>query len=251
MGKAAAFLILLLAVAPTGGGAETKPPLRLLAASSLTDVLQSVRGKNKGGPSFELVLASSSTLARQIANGAPADLFLSAHPRWIEYLRQRDMVAPDGVREIAGNRLVLAAHIDNEIAFSFANGSLLLPALQGRRLVVGDPAHVPAGVYAEQALTTLGQWAQLKGRMAHALSVRSAVRLMRRNRNPGIVYASDVRSAPDLIVVDTLPAESHRPIRYHLAVLRDGRQPDAFALSAYFATPLVRELFADHGFTKP
>ncbi len=248
--------ILLLAVAlgtvfPRAGPAVGET-LQILAASSTTDAMREMKPlyekKTNGRIKLLLVFAASSTLARQIQAGAPANLFLSAHAEWTKYLNDRDILSPGATAALLSNTLVLVARRQERFDFRFASGLKLSEALAGRRLVIGDPGHVPAGRYARQALRALGQWQGLQGHLAYGASVRDAVALIARTASAGIVYATDVQLAPKLRVIDPVPGKSHRPIRYELSVVKAGDGNQTRDLWGFLQSDPVLAIFRRYGF---
>ncbi|GMG84269.1 molybdate ABC transporter substrate-binding protein [Paralimibaculum aggregatum] len=227
-------------------GAE---PLTVFAAASLTDALEEIAAAHAAetGRRPRLAFAASSTLARQIEAGAPADLFLSANARWMDRLEAKGLLAPGTRRDIAGNRLVLVGPAGTAPAPAAA----LLAAATGR-IALGDPDHVPAGIYARAALEHLGLWDRLAPRLARADNTRAALALVARGETPlGIVYASDALVAPDLAVLAEMPADSHPPIRYPAAIVagRDGAAARAFLERLSGAA--ARAALARHGLALP
>jgi molybdate transport system substrate-binding protein len=224
----------------------------IFAAASLTDALRDVAAlwQAQGHPAPRLVFNASSTLARQIEEGAPANLFASADTKWMDYLDQRHLLAPGTRQDLLGNDLVLIvpanypAHLDLQSGADIA--SLLGP---DGRLAVGDPAHVPAGIYAEQALRHLGLWDALAPRLARAQDVRSALLLVKLGEAPaGIVYATDAAASPQVKVAGIFPAGSHDPIVYPFAIVAGGDTPEARALLAFLQSPAARAAFERRGF---
>src|SRR3954462_7474536 len=190
----------LLAAAPAR--AQQAAPLTVFAAASLQDGLRALEPAWRAGPAnppLRLSFAASSALARQIEQGAPADLFLSADEPWMDYLAQRGLILPETRVSPLGNALALVAPANSPLApFAIGPGTDL-PALLGPqgRLAAGDPAHVPAGIYAKAALERLGQWAAIAPRLARAENVRAALLLVERGEAPlGIVYRTDVQASP-------------------------------------------------------
>jgi molybdate transport system substrate-binding protein len=245
-------LLLALLVLSIPLAAAQQQPLTVFAAASLTDAMQDVSAAwvQAGHAPLRLSFGSSSTLARQIEQGAPANLFASADQRWMDYLAQRNLIAPDTRRDLLGNRLVLIVPRDRARTMQIGP-NLDLAALLGPdgRLATGDPAHVPVGLYAKQALTKLGLWAQVEPRLARAEDVRAALLLVERGEAPaGIVYATDAAASTKVAVVGTFPEDTHEPITYPFAVVRDGDTPQARALMAFLAGPEARAIFARRGF---
>jgi molybdate transport system substrate-binding protein len=203
--------------------ASAQQPVTVFAAASLTDALRAL-GQDwaaRGNPAPRFSFAASSALARQIGQGAPADLFLSADEAWMDYLRDRNLIEDDTRQSPIGNALVLVAPAGLARQVALGRGVDLLALAAGGRIAVGDPAHVPAGRYAQAALDWLGQWQAVAPRLARAENVRAALLLVERGEAPlGIVYATDAAAARGVTVIGTFPAESHPPITYPFAVTR-------------------------------
>ena len=253
LGLIAAGLLLALAAGPVLAQPQALPkPVTVFAAASLTDALRDIDTLwvAAGHPPAVFSFASSSTLARQIDQGAGANLFASADEQWANYLDQRGVLASGTRRSLLTNELVLVVPKDH--ARSIAIGpSMDLAALLGPdgRLATGDPAHVPAGLYAKQAFTKLGLWAQIEPRLAPAADVRAALLLVERGEAPaGVVYATDAAASSGVAVAGTFPADTHEPVTYPFAVIREGDTPDARALLAFYATPAARAAFSARGF---
>jgi len=244
------ILILLLAfLAPLTVRAE---PLTIFAAASLTDALKDVAGLwvSAGHERPRLSFASSSTLARQIAQGATVNLFASADEAWMNYLADRRLVITETRRDLLGNRLVLVvpstAPRTVTIVPQFDLAGILGP---GGRLALGDPAHVPAGLYASQALRNLGVWEQVAPRLARAADVRAALLFVERGEAPaGIVYATDAMASKGVAVAGTFPDETHDRITYPFAVMAGGDTPDARAFLMFLTTAEARDAFIGRGF---
>jgi molybdate transport system substrate-binding protein len=226
--------------------------LTFFAAASLTDALQEACAlwAREGHPMPRLVFGASSTLARQIEQGAPANLFASADEQWMDYLAKDKLIAEDTRRDLLANTLVLVVPKDHPRTVTIGPG-LDLDALLGPdgRIATGDPAHVPVGLYARQALTRLGLWAKAEPRIARTEDVRGALLLVERGEAPaGIVYATDAAISPGVVVAGTFPEGSHDRITYPFAVVRSGDVPDARALLDFLAGPEASAIFAHRGF---
>lgn len=241
-----ALLLLLPAAARADG-------LTVFAAASLTDALRDVAAlwQKAGHEPLHLSFAASSTLARQIEQGAPADLFASADERWMDDLARHGLIAAGTRRDLLGNALVLVMPADHARTVAIARGFDLAALLgRGGRLAVADPAHVPAGLYAAEALRRLGLWASVANRLAPAEDVRAALLLVERGEAPaGIVYATDAAVAPGVAVAGTFPADSHAPIRYPFALTRRGDTAQGRALLAFLESRAARAVFVRRGFT--
>lgn len=244
-------LVLLLCVllAPLAARAQD---LTVFAAASLTDAMKDISQQwaKAGHPPLRMSFGSSSTLARQIEQGAPANLFASADEKWMDYLAAKKLIVADSRKDLLGNDLVLVVPADKPRHVTIGPGLDLLALLgPGGRLAVGDPAHVPVGIYAEQALRKLGLWGGVEPRLARTDDVRSGLLLVERGEAPaGIVYGTDASVSKGVMVAGTFPAGSHDPVSYPFAVTAAGDTAEARSLLAFLAGPQAREVFARRGF---
>lgn len=226
-------------------------PVTVFAAASLTGVLTDINelARRQDLTECRCVFAASSALARQIANGAPADIFISANRRWVDYAVGASQLDGATRRVVAGNRLVLIAPADRPITLDGGRWAELPAKLQGGWLAIADPDHVPAGIYGAAALRKLGIWEALRPRLARAANVRAALALVDRGEAAaGIVYGTDLRASSRVAEIAILPTGSHPPIDY-LAVLH--RAPATPGAEAYFALLLssaAQSVFTRHGF---
>ena len=188
----------------------------ILAAASSAHAIDEAIGQFDAGPEDRVVAsyAGTSALARQIESGAPADIFLAANAAWMDHVEALGLIEPGSRQPLAGNRLVFVTG-DSDMAPFEPSASLDLGALlAGGRLAIGNPDHVPAGIYARQALEALGLWPEAKERLAPAADVRAALALVARGEAPlGIVYATDAIRVPDIHVVAPVPACAARADR--------------------------------------
>lgn len=233
--------------------AEEKPVL-VFAAASLQTALTAVAADwtKETGKKVVFSFAASSALARQIESGAPADVFASADLEWMDWAAERKLVKPETRKVLLGNTLVLVAAAEDPVTLTIAPGFPLAAALGDGHLVTGNPASVPVGRYAQAALTTLGVWGEVAGRVAGTDNVRTALALVARGEAKlGIVYATDARAEPKVKVVGTFPAGSHPPIVYPFAVTTASTHPDAAAFLAHLASPAATKRFEAEGFTVP
>ncbi|HTB44553.1 MAG TPA: molybdate ABC transporter substrate-binding protein [Acetobacteraceae bacterium] len=226
--------------------------LTVFAAASLTDAMKDIAKQwtQAGHPPLQMSFASSSTLAQQIAQGAPANVFASADEKWMDFLAQKNLIVADTRKDLLGNDLVLVVPTDKPLHVTIGPGFDLLKLLgPNGRLSVGDPAHVPAGIYAEQALKKLGWWDSVSPRLASAEDVRAALLLVERGEAPaGIVYGTDAAVSKAVMVAGTFPASSHDPVAYPFALVKAGDTPDARALLKFLAGPQARAVFVQRGF---
>ena len=219
------------AIAIAGAGRAQPRPVLVFAAASLKTALDAIAAGWRSGDGGQATIsyAASSTLAKQIENGAPADLFISADEDWMDYLEQRRLIDPKTRADLLGNSLVLIAPADRAEQVTIGPGFPLAAMLGDGRLAIADPVAVPAGRYAKAALTTLGVWRQLAGRVAAAENVRAALLLVARGEAPfGIVYRTDAAAEPAVRIAAAFPPESHPPIVYPMALTAVAR-PTAVA----------------------
>jgi len=220
---AALGLWLLTCAGPGMAAVTDKPAITVFAAASLTNVLQDLGDAFTKDTSIPVrfSFAASSALARQIENGAPADVFFSADLEWMDYLQARKLIRPDSRHDVVANRLVLVASADSKINLTIAPQFPLAAALGKGRLATGDPDAVPVGRYAREALTTLGVWNEVVDKLVRADNVRSALAFVDRGEAPlGIVYETDALIDKGVRVVDVFPANSHLPIVYPIALVQ-------------------------------
>ena len=231
-------------------------PLTVFAASSLKETLDEAGAlytRTHGVP-VRISYAASSALARQVQEGAPADVFVSADGDWMDVLHRQRLVDARTRRDIAGNALVVIAPAGPRVpAIALRRGVDLRPLL-GRdgRLALALTASVPAGRYAREALESLGQWTVLRRRVVEAENVRAALQLVARGEAAlGIVYATDARAEPRVRVVARVPAGLHARIAYPAARVAASRHAQATAFVAWLATPPAQAVFRRHGFLTP
>jgi molybdate transport system substrate-binding protein len=248
--RMAVFSLLFAGFALTARADET-PALRVFAAASLTEVLQDIAADytKTGAASPLLSFAASSALARQIEAGAPADVFVSADEEWMDYLAARDLIRTTSRRPIAGNRLALIAPAGSTLVLPLVRGVDFVAALHGGRLATADPDSVPAGRYARSALMSLNAWPALADRLARAENVRMALAYVARGEAPlGIVYATDAQIEPRVRVLGLFPENTHLPILYPAAALRDA-PAGADGFLRFLAAPQALERLRQRGFT--
>jgi molybdate transport system substrate-binding protein len=229
---------------------DGKTPITVFGAASLTDVLQDLGDTFTKDTSIPVrfSFASSSVLARQIENGAPADLFFSADLQWMDYLQARALIRPATRVDMVGNQLILVAPVDSKVTLKIEPHFPLAAALGRGRLATGDPDSVPAGRYAKEALIALGVWDSVSARLVRADSVRAALAFVDRGETPlGIVYATDALADKKVRFIDAFPADSHEPIIYP-AALTNVANADAAKFLAYMRGPAGDLAFKRYGF---
>lgn len=235
------------------GQAVAADNITVFAAASLTNAMQDIasRYKQEKGVTVVSSFASSSTLARQIEQGAPADLFISADQQWMDDAVAKKSVITSSRYTLLGNDLVLIAPRSADAkAVTLDPQTDWKTLLHGERLAVGDPDHVPAGIYAKEALQKLGAWEGVAPSLAPANNVRAALALVERNETPyGIVYGSDAVASDKVQVVGHFPATSHKPVEYPMAIVNDHDNSAVKAFYDYLKGPQAAAIFKHYGFT--
>jgi molybdate transport system substrate-binding protein len=239
-----------LSLRASAAGAQARP-LTIFAAASLKEALDGVAAAYaaSGGGRPAISYAGSNQLARQIEQGAPADLFLSADEEWMDYLARNGLIRAASRRDLLGNALVLVGpagtpHVE------IGRDTNLAGLLKGGRLAVPDMAAVPAGRYAKAALESLGLFDQVKARIAGTENVRVALALVARGEAPyGIVYATDAAAEPQVAVAGTFPEGGHPPIIYPAAITASSTRSDASAFLEFLRTETAARIFQARGFT--
>jgi len=237
-----------IALAPAAGAGDVV----VFAAASLKNALDEASASYQRDTETKVLIsyAASSTLAKQIENGAPADLFISADLDWMDYLQQSNLIRPKTRVTLLGNRLVLIGPADSAAAVEIHPGFPLADLLGNERLAMADPAAVPAGKYGKAALEKLGVWSSVEPKVVPAGDVRAALLLVSRRETPlGIVYATDAAADKDVRIVASFPEDSHPPIVYPAAEVAPGGNPAADAFLAYLESDRARPFFERQGFT--
>lgn len=227
---------------------RAEEPVTVFAAASTAPAMEEIarlyEAENRG--TIRTVFASSGVLARQIYNGAPADLFISANPDWMNWLVERGAIDGTPVT-LLSNRLVLVQ--PNRRSGLLTLDENLPEALDGGRLAIGDPAHVPAGIYAREALQSLGLWRRLAPLTVRTRDVRAALFLVSRGEAAaGIVYASDLAFSKNIRLAAYFPEESHAPILYPAGIVMGEDRVAALRLLDFLHMGEAAEIFRRHGF---
>lgn len=245
------FLALMLWAAVAAAAVRADTAVTVFAASSLKTALDeaAVLFGETAGAQVRISYAGSSALARQIQQGAPAQVFVSASADWMDLLERDGLLADDTRNDLLTNRLALVAAPDIAANLTVAPGFDLAGALGSGRLAMALVEAVPAGIYGKAALQSLGVWDSVAARVAQTDNVRAALRLVAVGEAPlGIVYATDAAAEPRVRLLDLFPADSHPPIRYPAAILREGDTPQARAFLAFLTGVDAGAVFARHGF---
>lgn len=225
--------------------------LLVYAAASMKPALEEIialpEARNIGEISASY--AASSALARQIDAGAPADLFISADLEWMDWLERRDRVSSPTRTLLARNELVLVAPLESRVSLSLTPGADLRSAIGDSRIALAEPGSVPAGKYAKTAFEKLGLWPQVETRHVATENVRAALALAVRGEAPlAAVYRSDAMSESRVRIVATFPADSHPPIVYPVAALKDRDSDAARRLLALLRSDAAQAILQRAGF---
>ncbi|MEY9168337.1 molybdate transport system substrate-binding protein [Sinorhizobium fredii] len=247
-------LVLALGMTLAGAAfapAEAQERVTIFAAASLKNALDSVNAewKKESGKETTASYAASSALAKQIEQGAPADIFVSADLAWMDYLAEKKLIKSDSRFNLLGNRIVLVSAETDAQPVEIKPGLDLAGLLGDERLAMGAVESVPAGKYGKAALEKLGIWPTVAKKLAGAESVRAALLLVSRGEAPyGIVYKTDATADPGVKVVGTFPEDSHPPIIYPIAITAESKNPDSAAYLEYVKSPRAAALFEAQGF---
>ena len=245
---AAAAAALMFLAAPAARAAED---VTVFAAASLKTALDAVSAQWMADTQKKAVMsyAASSALAKQIEQGAPADIFFSADLDWMNYLGEKNLIDKASETRLLGNDMVLIAPKDSTATAEIAPGFKLAELLGGGRLAMGDVKSVPAGKYGKAALESLGVWASVENSLAQAENVRAALKLVATGEAPlGIVYRTDALAEPTVKIVGMFPSDSHPPIVYPVALTANATSDAAKDFLAYLKTQPAQEIFKANGF---
>lgn len=248
---AAFCLLFVAAAAPQSFAAQDR--LTVFAAASLRNALDGVN-KAFGEATGVKVIASyaaSSALAKQIAQGAPADVYVSANAEWMDYLQKEKLIRDDTRVDLLGNALVLIAPIASKIDHVAIRQGFDIAKLAGPgRIAVANTKAVPAGLYAKAALKSLGAWQAAEPRLAQAENVRATLAYVARGETPlGIAYATDAKIEPKVKIVGVFPVSSHPAITYPVAALKDTNSKAVTQYLRFLRTPEAKAIFERHGFS--
>ena len=226
--------------------------LLVFAAASLKNALDAINAQwhKETGKSAAISYAASSALAKQLEQGAPAQIFISAELDWMDYVAKRNLIKPDSRSNLLGNRIVRIARKDKAQKIDIKTGFDLAKILGDGRLSMANVDSVPAGKYGKAALEKLGVWASVSGKIAQAENVRAALLLVSRGEAPaGIAYQTDAAADANVAIIGTFPDDTHPPIVYPAALTATATLPDAAAFLAYIRSDEARTIFAARGFT--
>lgn len=224
----------------------------VFAAASLTNALNEVceRFAAKTGNRMVASYAASSALAKQIEQGAGAQVFASADLKWVDYLQDKKLINPDTRFHLLGNTLVMIAPSDSKLEKMEITPKTDIAKLAGNgKIATGNPDSVPVGLYFKQAMEKAGQWKDVEPKVARADSVRAALALVERGEVPfGIVYETDAAISGKVKIVGTFPGTMHDPIIYPFALIAGQERPAAKAFIDYLKSNEAKGVFASYGF---
>ena len=224
----------------------------VFAAASLKNALDAVNAACEAdvGEQATISYAASSALAKQIEEGAPADVFISADLDWMKYLSDKKLTKTDTEVKLLGNRIVLVAPADSKVEATIAPNFDLAGLVGDGKLAMGDVKAVPAGKYGQAALEKLGVWASVEGKVAQAENVRAALKFVSTGEAAlGIVYQTDANAEPGVKVVGTFPEDTHPPIIYPVAQTEASKDDDTAAFLKCLQSAKAKPLFEEQGFT--
>jgi molybdate transport system substrate-binding protein len=242
-------LLILLAVLLLSFPVLAEEKLTIFAAASLTNALSEVDAQYEKETGVKVVhsFAASSALAKQIENGAPADVFISADLKWMDYLQDKSMINKVTRRNLLGNTLVLIAPKGKAFEVRFDKGFDISKAFDGR-LCTGDMESVPVGIYAKEALANLGWWKNIKSRIVGTQDVRGALAFVERGEClAGIVYETDAKISIKIDLLGAFPEVSHSPVVYPIAVTANAKD-NVKAYLNYLQSQDSLNIFKRYGF---
>jgi molybdate transport system substrate-binding protein len=251
LGAAAAVMLAWGAPHPASAQVQSGDVV-VFAAASLKNALDAVNAQwqKETGKKATISYAASSALAKQIEQGAPAHMFISADLDWMDYVANKNLIKPETRANLLGNRIVLIAPKDRATAIDIKPGFDLAKVLGDGRLAMANVESVPAGKYGKAALEKLGLWASVSGKLAQAENVRAALLLVSRGESPaGIVYQTDAASDRGVAIIGIFPEDTHPPITYPIALTTGASHPDAAALLAHIRSGKAKPTFEAQGFT--
>lgn len=232
--------------------AQSPERVMVFAAASTTNAITKIGELFSKETHYQFVasFASSSTLAKQIESGAPANVYISANSKWMTFLDDRGLVEKESRCDILGNRIVFIAPKGSDLKIDIHPGFVLPAILSTEKIAMGDPEHVPAGIYGKQALTFLGVWDEIEPKIVRAKDVRTALVFVERGEAPlGIVYATDAAITDKVRVVGIFPEDSHPPITYQAAMVKENQTQAAQAFLAFLKSPGAKAIFQFYGFS--
>ena len=242
----------LTAAQPVQAQSQSAGPLTVFAAASMKNALDDTNAAFTKATGIKVTAsyAASSALAKQLENGAPADVFISADPSWMDYVAGKKLIKADSRTNLLGNKLVLIAGKDSKLADVRIEPGFDIAKLAGDgRIAVADVKAVPAGLYAKAALEKLGAWAKAEPKLAMAENVRATLAFVARGETPiGIVYETDAKVEPNVKIVATFPDDSYPPVTYPVAATVNAKA-DAAKYLAFLRGDVAWGIFEIFGFS--
>ncbi len=243
----------ITALAGTSQPLIAQEQITIFAAASLKNALDETNAAFTKTTGTKVVASyeASSALAKQIEQGAPADVFISADLRWMDYAAEHKMIKPDTRINLLGNKLVLIAPADSKIDHIAIDQGFDLAKLAGdARIAVADVKAVPAGLYAKAALEKLGAWAAAEPKLAQAENVRATLAFVARGETPiGIVYETDAKVEPKVKIIGTFPDGSYPPVTYPVAATTDTKKANVAQYLGFLRSSAAKAIFEKYGFS--
>jgi molybdate transport system substrate-binding protein len=247
-----AFLGCFVALSAAPQPLIAQEQITVFAAASLKNALDETNTAFTKATGLKVIASyeASSALAKQIEQGAPADIFISADLRWMDYASEHKLIKPDTRVNLLGNKLVLIAPRDSRLDHvTIGDGFDIAKLAADGRIAVADVKAVPAGLYAKAALEKLGAWTAAEPKLAQAENVRATLAFVARGETPvGIVYETDARIEPKVKIIGAFPDGSYPPVTYPVATTANGNAAAARYLS-FLATPAAKAIFERYGFS--
>ena len=249
--KAALLLAFGLGIGGLGAGVARAEDTVVFAAASTKDAMTDIANDFAAAGKGKVVLSfgASGDLAKQIENGAPAGIFISADTKWVDYLDKKNLLVAGSRKNLLGNHLVLVAPANSTLSIDLKPGAPLAQALGDGKLAMCDPESVPAGRYGKAALTKLGIWDQVAPKVVIAKDVRAALALVELGEAPaGIVYTTDAMVSKKVRIAGTFPDDTHPKIVYPAALIAGHDTAEAKAFYDYLTGPEAAAVFQKYGF---
>jgi len=240
------FILLLFSYSATA----TERVLIYAAASTSSAITEIINQFNKATPTINVKasFASSSTLAKQIEAGAPAHIFISASPDWMDYLQARQLISLQSRNNLLRNKIVLVTPKSNNLTVEMNNNFNFSKKIEGK-LCLGDTSHVPSGIYAKQALISLAWWDKVKSKIVGSKDARAALALIERGEcTAGIVYFTDIQTSTKIKLIAEFPENTHKPVVYPVAAILPA-STSANIFINYLSSPQASKIFNSYGFS--
>jgi molybdate transport system substrate-binding protein len=253
LARSFAFLSFLVALAGSPQPLIAQEQMTVFAAASLKNALDDINAAFTKANGVKVVASyeASSALAKQIEQGAPADVFISADLRWMDYAAEHNLINPNTRLNLLGNKLVLIAPADSKLGDVAIGQGFDIAKLAGDgRIAVADVKAVPAGLYAKAALEKLGAWTGAEPKLAQAENVRATLAFVARGEAPiGIVYETDAKIEPKVKIIGTFPEDSYPPVTYPVAATADTKKTTVGQYFSFLRTPAAKAIFEKYGFS--